>query len=234
MVAGLAVVVALNAGGGRVSAAGLRISCGDAGPQGGFPPSALRGPRNAQDSPAAPARTLRQFLTSSNADVVYALPRSGWTLLAQDGLAIEYGQVDNSGQVGTELDENYSHGHWIVTGYGACSLQPVIAGFDPTDFAVIGPASATSRALNIEVDIETCGRGPHDGYDHSLISWTSTRVVLTPLIRPLSGPCAGVGTSVSATVPLGRPLGHRAIYDGSTYPPARVVVMSPNKLRLSG
>ncbi len=230
--AGVAVVVLLVARGG--SPTGFRISCSGAGPTGGFPPSALRGPRDAQDASTPPARTLRQFLTSPNASASGTpLPRSGWTLLAQDESAVEYGVVDHSGQVEIELDEEYSHGRWSATDYGGCSLQPVTAGFDPAGFTVIAPVSATSLRLNIEVSTDTCDRGPHDGYDHSLISQTSTRLVLTPLLRPFTGICAGEGTTVSATVRLNRPLGHRVIYDGSTYPPAPAAVGSRNELGLS-
>ncbi|MFT3863744.1 MAG: hypothetical protein QM729_05680 [Solirubrobacterales bacterium] len=81
------------------------------------------------------------------------------------------------------------------------------------------------RSTTIHVKVTQSGCGPV--YERALVRRSRRRLTITLLSAPWSPP--GKGTVCPdyiairpIAVPIGRPLGDRAIYDGATSPPHRV------------
>jgi hypothetical protein len=107
----------------------------------------------------------------------------------------------------------------IIPGYVVLPLR-LAPRFTPT---------RASRALRVTVTQSGCG----PRYDHPVLAWSARRLTVTLLARP-DGPvserthvaCPDYIALIPITVPLGRKLGARAIYDGGLVPP-RLVERAP-------
>jgi hypothetical protein len=83
------------------------------------------------------------------------------------------------------------------------------------------------RRLTIGISTGYCVGKPKPRVDRIEREWHRRSLVLTVFIRypevhwGKHEGCGGVGLGMSMAVGLGRPLSHRAIYDGSSSPPKR-------------
>ncbi len=207
-----------------------------------FKPSAMTGPLREHAEADEIDRALEALideLVTDGAAVEVPPPLAAadegsypWRVLGADGqrleLAVGSWTADGPGEGAMTIGLERDTGDGLrVTGWGDCRLlEPALAGGDAdwADVRLAGRADPASSSLEVKVSERFCAssRDPSpylqepyvvDTGESVTIYWTST--------PPRSATCP-TNPWVRRSVELSRPLGERAVYDGSLWPPKRL------------
>jgi hypothetical protein len=103
----------------------------------------------------------------------------------------------------------------------------VIPGYVALTVRLAPPFRPTPTSGSLRVVVTQAGCGPR--YDHAELVWSAHRLTITLLARPVDPvsqrtrvACPDYIAIVPVTIPLGRALGARTIYDGGFAPPRLV------------
>jgi hypothetical protein len=196
-----------------------------------FPVAALRNPRGAEGAHTPSAAALRRFLASS--ENMLRLPRRGWRLLYRRGRDAEFGHRGASGQIESDVDLHRERHGWRVEGFGGCTPERVVHGFELPSISLARSQRLTSSVQDVQLRLGTgtcypgdpnIGTKTEDRFDHFEAIYTATVVRLLAVMRPEPFPpnrdCLGVGLDIPRTVHLAEPLGDRRLLDDHIIPAA--------------
>lgn len=223
--------------GGRLSSTDLLV-CADSQNEPSaeaFPATALAAPIGAESARRPAAEALVRFLDAT--DTGRRLPAHGYQLLTNNGSVAVFGHGPY-GPFGSYVTVSNSKGVWSASSAGGCWPHVVRRDRLVASFKTLAARpNAATRALRLLVEPPPCERRP--AFAGAELVWRPHRLTVTLLlantkpagpgiVSPVSttGPapttCAEAGHLVEYRVRLPRPLGTRAIYDGSRLPAAPV------------
>jgi hypothetical protein len=201
-----------------------------------FSVAALRNPRGAEAAHTSSAAALRRFLGSSEnrfPTEIGRLPRRGWRLLYRRGRSAEFGHRGASGQIELEVNLHRGGHGWRVEGFGGCTVERVIKGFELPSISLAHRQRLTPSTQDVDLRLGTgtCYPGDPDlgakaqgRFDHFEATYSATVVRVLAVMRPEPFPpnqaCAGVGLEIPRTVRLSEPLGYRRLLDDHLIPAA--------------
>jgi hypothetical protein len=153
-----------------------------------------------------------------------------WRVLRDNGeaLTIGLGRWTDQGPVGDEayvLELEREGDSWTPAGWAECRLSPVLreglAWAEVTGYR--GDAQATTVTVEVHERECTSGRDPSSFLHEPFVVENAESVTIYWTSDPPSCDqnCQG-NPSVERAVELTEPLGHRTVFDGSSYPPRRL------------
>lgn len=153
-----------------------------------------------------------------------------WRVLRSTGqdLTIGLGRWSDQGPVGDgayALELERQGESWRPAGWAQCSLSPVLkeglAWAEVTGYR--GDAQATTVTAEVRERQCTSARDPSSFLHEPFVVETAESATMYWTSDPAGGDCQATPT-VERAVELSEPLGDRAVFDGSSYPPQRVPV----------
>jgi len=204
--------------------ADLSFSCGED----VFPAAALTSPEGAEAADAPPAAALRRYLRSG-APAAEDLPLGGYRILRADDARVLFATSGLSGGM-LVLEARNESEVWRVSGPRSCAPRLSVPGLHAATWRLApgaplpGADAVAFVALVSEVDCVS-GKSAEGRVLPPVVIREAARVLVVFAVRP--PPSTGFETCPAAPptpveVPLGGPLGPRALLDGGVFPPAEV------------
>lgn len=214
----------------------VQLSCGSSGP--GFPASAMTGGVDGLADPVEVEEALDRLAAEAGIDAPTELldttaAEARWIVLGTGGSA--EGQLlvgtgpwgaDGPGRGGEYVSLERADDAWRATGWGDCNLEPVLpSGSSWVEVTSARRDASSATAVQVEVNERECVSGRDPGpflQEPTVVEKTDTVVVYWTSESPTGDQnCVG-NPSVRRVLELDRPLGDRALLDGSTWPARQV------------
>lgn len=155
-----------------------------------------------------------------------------WVVLAETRTTAEVAvgtwTAEGPGEDGEIVELEKDGGKWDASGWGGCSLTPVLPrGQQWVELSAGTDLDRSSKDLSLGVVEIACnsGRDPRPFLNEPTVVETDKSVTVswTSKDNLAASTCLGV-SPFPKTVRLSRPLGDRTLYDGSTWPATRIKV----------
>ena len=175
--------------------------------------------------PLSPEGRALAAYAGTDAGRELGLPRDGWFRVSAAPTGITFIAPSGGGWAFATIGKQ-ADGAWDLDEGGPCELAartPASLGFAPWRLEPAGRPAADSTRLSISAREEACadGRAPGGRLLAPVVDETATTVTVTLLVVRLpSADCPG-NPRFPVEVALSRPVGSRALLDGSSYPAAR-------------
>ena len=199
------------------------LTCGDEDKE--FPPAALAGPGGAEGGASGAAVALRRYLASQPPDGE-PLPVSGWHAVIEEPARVVFvARADGRWWLAEFV--RGEDGAWQDWDRGQCRLAVVLpdgTGFAEWRFDPAARPAAGDTTLHLLATELACasGRAIGDRLLEPIVLEADDAVTIALRVRSRPGgqDCQG-NPEQAVIVELSAPIGARAVFDGSSVPPAR-------------